>query len=143
LCCACCHLTCAGAQEAVIRNVALSSTINAASAAKVPCCLPAAQALRHWLTNGAQSQSDPDSDAYAKRCAPAALARVCLLMWLTKRGHASSLNVVYPFGCTLEVTRPAVPVLSSRAISFPANRPIGALVKASALHRCMLPGESC
>jgi intraflagellar transport protein 52 len=33
---------------------------------------------------------------------------------------------VYPYGSTLNVRKPAIPILSSGPISFPANRPIGA-----------------
>ncbi|KAK3851087.1 hypothetical protein Pcinc_042235 [Petrolisthes cinctipes] len=35
-----------------------------------------------------------------------------------------SMSFVYPFGCTLNVARPAVAVLSSGSISFPLNRPV-------------------
>ena len=35
-----------------------------------------------------------------------------------------SLNFVYPFGATLNVVKPAVPVLSSGTVSLPVNRPI-------------------
>ncbi|MPC80029.1 Intraflagellar transport protein 52 [Portunus trituberculatus] len=34
-----------------------------------------------------------------------------------------SMAFVYPFGCTLNVARPAVAVLSTGSISFPLNRP--------------------
>ena len=34
---------------------------------------------------------------------------------------------VYPYGATLNVQRPAVPVLSTGHISFPLNRPVGAV----------------
>ena len=35
-----------------------------------------------------------------------------------------SLNFVYPFGATLNVVKPAVPVLSSGTVSLPVNRPV-------------------
>ncbi|KAG9412115.1 Intraflagellar transport protein 52 [Aphanomyces cochlioides] len=37
------------------------------------------------------------------------------------------LNFVYPYGATLNVKKPAAPILSSGFISFPVNRPIGAV----------------
>lgn len=45
------------------------------------------------------------------------------------------LCVVYPFGCTLEVSKPAIPWLSSGPLSFPANR---AIVAASKVGQGML-----
>jgi intraflagellar transport protein 52 len=42
-----------------------------------------------------------------------------------KNDHAAqSLHFVYPFGATLNVTKPAVPVLSSGSICYPINRPL-------------------
>ena len=42
-----------------------------------------------------------------------------------KNDHAAqSLNFVYPFGATLNVQKPAVPVLSSGTICFPIKRPL-------------------
>ncbi|XP_050715155.1 intraflagellar transport protein 52 homolog [Eriocheir sinensis] len=35
-----------------------------------------------------------------------------------------SMSFVYPFGCTLNVAKPAVAVLSTGSISFPLNRPV-------------------
>eukprot|EP00163_Fabomonas_tropica_P026028 TRINITY_DN4628_c1_g1_i1.p1 TRINITY_DN4628_c1_g1~~TRINITY_DN4628_c1_g1_i1.p1 ORF type:complete len:458 (-),score=96.80 TRINITY_DN4628_c1_g1_i1:113-1486(-) len=40
--------------------------------------------------------------------------------------NASTLTYVYPYGCTLKVQAPAVPILSSGHISYPLNRPVGA-----------------
>jgi intraflagellar transport protein 52 len=45
---------------------------------------------------------------------------------LVERDENGGLKFVYPYGATLNVNRPAVPILSSGPISFPANRPIGA-----------------
>ena len=39
------------------------------------------------------------------------------------------LAFVYPYGASLNVQSPAVPILSSGPISYPLNRPIGALCK--------------
>lgn len=38
---------------------------------------------------------------------------------------------MYPYGATLNVKHPAVPIISSGPISFPANRPIGAFYKSA------------
>ena len=35
-----------------------------------------------------------------------------------------ALSFVYPNGATLNVAKPAVPVLSSGSVSFPLNRPV-------------------
>ena len=43
-----------------------------------------------------------------------------------ERDENGGLKFVYPYGATLNVSKPAVPILSSGPISFPANRPIGA-----------------
>jgi intraflagellar transport protein 52 len=40
---------------------------------------------------------------------------------------AQSLTFVYPFGATLNVSKPAVPVLSSGSVCFPLKRPLCAL----------------
>lgn len=44
-----------------------------------------------------------------------------------KNVAAQSLQFVYPFGATLNVQKPAIPVLSSGTICFPINRPLCAL----------------
>ena len=45
---------------------------------------------------------------------------------LVERDENGGLKFVYPYGATLNVNRPAVPIMSSGPISFPANRPVGA-----------------
>lgn len=40
--------------------------------------------------------------------------------------ESSGLDIVYPYGCTLEVQAPSVPILSSGITSFPVNRPLAA-----------------
>ena len=35
------------------------------------------------------------------------------------------LQFVYPFGATLSIQKPAIPILSSGSLAFPMNRPIG------------------
>ena len=45
-----------------------------------------------------------------------------------KNEHAAqSLTFLYPFGATLNVTKPSVPVLSSGSVCFPLKRPLCAL----------------
>jgi intraflagellar transport protein 52 len=48
---------------------------------------------------------------------------------LAERDENGGLKFVYPYGSTLNVRKPAVPILSSGPISFPPNRPIGAFYK--------------
>ncbi|XP_045116861.1 intraflagellar transport protein 52 homolog [Portunus trituberculatus] len=43
---------------------------------------------------------------------------------LDESRSSRSMAFVYPFGCTLNVARPAVAVLSTGSISFPLNRPV-------------------
>ena len=43
--------------------------------------------------------------------------------------HCSSLSFVYPHGATLNVQKPAIPILSSGTASYPLSRPLGALFK--------------
>ncbi|KAJ3105814.1 Intraflagellar transport protein 52 [Phlyctochytrium planicorne] len=44
------------------------------------------------------------------------------------RKHSTSgLSFVYPFGATLNVQKPAIAILSSGTVSYPLNRPIGAV----------------
>ncbi|XP_075033703.1 intraflagellar transport protein 52 homolog isoform X1 [Mixophyes fleayi] len=38
--------------------------------------------------------------------------------------HSQGLTFVYPFGATLNVMKPAVPILSTGSVCFPLNRPI-------------------
>ncbi|TPX51366.1 hypothetical protein SeLEV6574_g00355 [Synchytrium endobioticum] len=61
--------------------------------------------------------------AAGKRVGSAALDRddaVC-----HDKENPSSLTFVYPFGATLTVQTPSVPILSSSPVSYPVNRPIG------------------
>ncbi|KAJ3041030.1 Intraflagellar transport protein 52 [Rhizophlyctis rosea] len=48
---------------------------------------------------------------------------------LQEAGKYSSyaLTFLYPFGATLNVQKPAIPLLSSGTVSYPLNRPIGAV----------------
>ena len=38
--------------------------------------------------------------------------------------NAQALQFVYPYGATLNVAKPAIPVLSTGSVSFPLNRPV-------------------
>jgi len=46
---------------------------------------------------------------------------------LTHRDENGGLKFVYPYGSTINVRKPSVALLSSGPISFPANRPVGAV----------------
>ena len=43
--------------------------------------------------------------------------------------NAQALSFIYPYGATLNVARPAVPILSTGSVSFPLNRPVCALYR--------------
>lgn len=45
---------------------------------------------------------------------------------LENRDENGGLKFVYPYGCTINVRKPAQPLLSTGPISFPANRPAAA-----------------
>ncbi|TPX60757.1 hypothetical protein SpCBS45565_g07433 [Spizellomyces sp. 'palustris'] len=44
----------------------------------------------------------------------------------TGKFNAYALTFVYPYGATLNVQKPAIPILSSGTVSYPLNRPVGA-----------------
>jgi len=43
------------------------------------------------------------------------------------QAEAGSLAFVYPYGATLNVQKPSVPIISTGHIAFPLNRPVGAV----------------
>lgn len=45
---------------------------------------------------------------------------------LAERDENGGLKFVYPYGATLNVRKPSIPILSSGPISFPPNRPVAA-----------------
>ena len=45
---------------------------------------------------------------------------------LANKDENGGVKFVYPYGATINVRKPAIPVLSSGPISFPANRPVSA-----------------
>lgn len=50
---------------------------------------------------------------------------------LSERDENGGLKFVYPYGSTINVRKPAVPIMSSGPISFPPNRPIGSFYRSS------------
>ena len=50
---------------------------------------------------------------------------------LSEKDANGGLKFVYPYGATINVHRPSVPILSSGPISFPANRPVGAFYQSA------------
>jgi intraflagellar transport protein 52 len=42
-------------------------------------------------------------------------------------GEEENLTILYPYGCTLNVSSPALTILSTGSTSYPVNRPIGAI----------------
>ncbi len=51
---------------------------------------------------------------------------------------ARSLTYVYPFGATLNVTKPSIPVLSSGSVCFPLKRPLCALYGCSTVNNSQM-----
>ena len=60
---------------------------------------------------------------------------------LANRDENGGLKFVYPYGCTINVRKPAQTVLSSGPISFPANRPIGAFYTSSKRGKLFVVGS--
>jgi len=50
---------------------------------------------------------------------------------MSERDLNGGLKFVYPYGSTLNVRKPANPLLSTGPISFPPNRPIAAFYKSA------------
>lgn len=48
---------------------------------------------------------------------------------LAERNENGGLQFVYPYGSTINVRKPAQPILSTGPISFPPNRPVGSFFK--------------
>ena len=48
---------------------------------------------------------------------------------LSSRDENGGLKFVYPYGSTMNVRKPSIPILSSGPISSPANRPIASFYK--------------
>ena len=71
------------------------------------------------VANGEAKQAASKAGKYAKRYARNDDT-------LVERDENGGLKFVYPYGATLNVNKPAVPIMSTGPISFPANRPIGA-----------------
>lgn len=76
------------------------------------------------VAKGEAKQANQKAGKYAKRYAVNKDE-------LVERDENGGLKFVYPYGATLNVNRPAVPIMSSGPISFPANRPIGAFYRSA------------
>jgi intraflagellar transport protein 52 len=46
--------------------------------------------------------------------------------------NPSTLTFVYPFGASLNIQKPAIPLLSSGTVSYPLNRPLAGITQPSA-----------
>ena len=71
------------------------------------------------VAKGEAKKSDQKVGTYAKKYAN-------MKDDLVERDENGGLKFVYPYGATLNVRKPSVPILTSGPISFPANRPVGA-----------------
>ena len=60
---------------------------------------------------------------------------------LADRDENGGLKFVYPYGATLTVRKPSVPILSSGPISFPPNRPIASFYKSQQGGRLFVIGS--
>ncbi|RZC33129.1 intraflagellar transport protein 52 -like [Asbolus verrucosus] len=53
-----------------------------------------------------------------------------------------NINLVYPFGCTMNVSKPSVVAFTSGSASFPVDRPLGALYYDPASGKCNAKAEA-
>jgi intraflagellar transport protein 52 len=59
-------------------------------------------------------------------------AMICPMLLEKNLNNTSSssndenLNLLYPYGCSLDVFKPAMPLIGSGSTSYPAGRPVGA-----------------
>lgn len=66
------------------------------------------------ITGAGKSLSNGDDDEFRLTQGPQAF-------------DGTGLDFVYPFGSTLSVQKPAIPIMSSGKIAYPMNRPVGAV----------------
>lgn len=60
---------------------------------------------------------------------------------LNNRSENGGLNFVYSYGASLNVRKPAFPLLSSGPISYPPNRPVGAFYVSPRKGKLMVVGS--
>lgn len=78
--------------------------------------------LNKELVRVAKGEAKPNSQKQGKYAKRYAVNKEELV----ERDENGGLKFVYPYGATLNVNKPAVPIMSTGPISFPANRPVGA-----------------
>lgn len=84
--------------------------------------------LNREFATAAQNRNDnPTDSAAAKKLAQTNPIAVFSQMG-AKSEISNSISIIYPYGATLEVQKPAVPVFSSGRFCFPMSRPIIACV---------------
>jgi len=120
-------------QEAIISNGVLNREINRAAGKKVST---AAAATKNSMQSGELSSTERSVDHLAGSVYLAA--------------PSSCLSFVYPYGATLNVQKPAIPILSTGDLCFPLHRPVAAFYKhpvcarpqaapaSSLLHSCFI-----
>jgi intraflagellar transport protein 52 len=50
-----------------------------------------------------------------------------ILLEAIMKEEQENFTVLYPNGCSLNVSKPSLPIISSGATSYPVNRPLGAI----------------
>jgi len=59
-------------------------------------------------------------------------ALICpILLEAILRDEQENFTILYPNGCSLNVSKPSLPIMTSGTTSYPVNRPIGAIYQAS------------
>jgi intraflagellar transport protein 52 len=76
------------------------------------------------VANGEAQKEAPKQGKYTKRYKDN-------MDQAAQRDENGGLKFVYPYGSTLNVRKPSVPILSSGPISFPPNRPVGAFYQSA------------
>jgi intraflagellar transport protein 52 len=79
------------------------------------------------ITNGILNREINRAAGKALPTAQALLSAEQTQLLAQQATHNSGLTFVYPYGCSLTVQKPSVPILSSGYIAYPLNRPVCAV----------------
>ncbi|XP_035709595.1 intraflagellar transport protein 52 homolog isoform X2 [Folsomia candida] len=64
---------------------------------------------------------------YPKECLIQSSMICPVLLEAMMGGEEENLTILFPNGCSLNVSKPGLPIISSGATSYPVNRPVGAI----------------
>lgn len=111
-------------KEVWIQNGILNRSINNAAGKKIPGTNSNGVAG----STGKTGESAVNLDKKRKSRASNGNSVVGLVGNAEEEEESKGIEFVYPYGATLMTEKPAIPIMSSGYISYPLNRPIGAVV---------------